>query len=96
MQELLAPGRPKGSEDVKARLLFQLSSSLLDESSKLSGRISNLAIDLKRIRGELELVKGVLTRIQDFIDRSDLSNANPRRRRVYVEELASLLEMYAE
>lgn len=62
----------------------------------MSGRISNLAIDLKRIRGELELVKGVLTRIQDFIDRSDLSNANPRRRRVYVEELASLLEMYAE
>lgn len=96
MQELLAPGRPEGSEDVKARLLFQFSSSLLDESSKLSGRISNLAIDLKRIRGELELVKGVLTRIQDFIDRSDLSNANPRRRRVYVEELASLLEMYAE
>ena len=34
MQELLAPSRPEGSEDVKARLLFQLSSSLLDENSK--------------------------------------------------------------
>lgn len=55
--------------------------------------MGNLGIDLKRNRGQLELLKEKLTLLREFITERDLSaNANPRRRRVYIEEFTKLLD----
>lgn len=81
------------SEEILGQLLCLVSSSLLDDGSNLCSRVGNLGIDLKRNRGQLELLKEKLTLLREFITERDLSaNANPRRRRVYIEEFTKLLD----